>query len=46
MRFESQLSRINCHRFLTGFNYGHLGGNGGNVLLVGIVSAADICRLA
>lgn len=28
MRFDSQLSRMNCQTFSTGFNSGHLGGSG------------------
>ena len=33
MRFDSQLSRMNCQRFSTGLSSGHLGGSGIRVML-------------
>ena len=35
MRFDSQLSRMNCHTFSTGFNSGLRGGSGMSVDVVG-----------
>ena len=37
MRFESQLSRMNCQTFSCGFNSGHFAGNGMSVMLGGTV---------
>ncbi len=41
MRFDSQLSRMNCQRFSTGLSSGHLGGSGMRVMLGGTMSSAD-----
>ena len=35
MRFDSQLSRLNCQTFSTGLSSGHLGGSGSRVMLAG-----------
>ncbi len=45
-RLESQLSRMNCQMFSTGFNSGHLGGNGMMVMLAGTSSFAVVCQPA
>ena len=37
MRFDNQLSRMNCHIFFTGLSSGVLDGNGMIVMLFGIV---------
>ena len=37
-RLDSQLSRMNCQTFSTGFNSGHLAGNGINVMFAGRIS--------
>lgn len=41
MRFDSQLSRMNCQTFSTGLSSGHLGGSGKRVMLSGTTSSAD-----
>ena len=46
MRFESQLSRMNCQMFSTGFNSGDLGGSGMRVMLSGMASFGDMCQPA
>lgn len=46
MRLESQLSRMNCHMFSTGFSSGDLGGSGKIVMLSGIMSLFVICHPA
>ena len=46
MRLDSQLSRMNCHMFSTGFNSGALGGKGSNVMLSGILSFPVVCHPA
>jgi hypothetical protein len=46
MRFESQLSRMNCQTFSTGLSSGHLGGSGIKVMLGGTTSSADPCHPA
>ena len=46
MRFDSQLSRMNCHTFSTGFSSGHLGGSGMSVMLSGTASSAEPCHPA
>ena len=46
MRFESQLSRMNCQRVSTGLSSGHLGGSGIRVMLGGTISSADPYRPA
>src|ERR1700724_3325764 len=38
MRFESQLSRMNCQMFSTGLSSGDFGGNGKSVMLSGMES--------
>ena len=38
MRFDSQLSRMNCQMFSMEFNSGALGGNGSSVMLAGMSS--------
>ena len=35
MRFDGQLSRMNCQTFSTGLSSGHFAGSGGRVMLVG-----------
>jgi hypothetical protein len=37
IRFESQLSRMNCQTFSCGFSSGHFAGNGTTVMLIGTV---------
>ena len=46
MRLESQLSRMNCHIFSTGFSSGDLGGKGMIVMFGGIMSLLVICHPA
>ncbi len=43
-RFESQLSRRNCHTFSCRFSSGHFGGRGTMVMLAGTVSSAERCH--
>ena len=43
---ESQLSRMNCHMFSTGFSSGALGGKNINVMLDGISSLPVVCHPA
>jgi hypothetical protein len=45
-RLESQLSRMNCHMFSTGFNSGDLGGNGSSEILDGTASLPVVCHPA
>ncbi len=45
-RLESQLSRMNCHMFSTGFSSGDLGGKGTSVMLGGITSLPVVCHPA
>jgi hypothetical protein len=45
-RFESQLSRMNCHTFSTGFNSGALGGNSKSVMFFGTSSFGVVCQPA
>lgn len=45
-RFESQLSRMNCQTFSTGFSSGECGGRGSKVVLSGIWSFGDVCHPA
>ena len=40
MRFESQLSRMNCQMFSCGFSSGHLAGSGMRVMLEGTFKPA------
>ena len=35
MRFDSQLSRMNCQTFSTGLSSGHFDGSGSSVMLAG-----------
>ena len=44
--FESQLLRMNCQVFLTGFNSGHLGGSGTAVMLADTTRRSEICHPA
>jgi hypothetical protein len=44
--FDSQLSRMNCHRFSTGLSSGHRGGSGNRVMLGGTTNAAEPCHPA
>ena len=44
MRFDSQLSRMNCQTFSTGLSSGHLGGSGMSVIFGGTTSSADPCH--
>ena len=46
IRFDNQLSRMNCHIFSTGFSSGDLGGKGMSVMLDGITSLSVICHPA
>ena len=46
MRFESQLSRMNCQAFSCGFNSGHFAGKGTSVMLPGTASLAEVCQPA
>ena len=46
MRFDSQLSRMNCQMFSTGLSSGHLGGSGMRVILAGTTSSAEPCHPA
>ena len=46
IRLDSQLSRMNCHTFSTGFSSGALGGNGSRVMLDGAVSLLVVCHPA
>jgi len=46
IRLDSQLSRMNCHMFSTGFNSGALGGKGKSVMLGGISSLPVVCHPA
>jgi len=46
MRFESQLSRMNCQMFSTGLSSGHLAGSGMMVIFAGMMSAAVTCHPA
>ena len=46
MRFDSQLSRMNCRMFFMGFNSGTLGGNGSSVILAGTSSLVVVCHPA
>ena len=46
MRFESQLSRINCQMFSTGLSSGDLGGSGRMVMLCGTTRRVDMCQPA
>ena len=41
IRFEGQLSRMNCQTFSCGFSYGHFAGNGMSVILGGTVSRPE-----
>ncbi len=45
-RLDSQLSRMNCQMFSTGFNSGDLGGKSRIVMLGGIASLAVVCHPA
>src|SRR6266487_1589153 len=46
IRFESQLSRMNCHTFSTGLSSGHLGGSAMIVMLAGTTRRVDMCQPA
>src|SRR5262245_1978826 len=46
IRFESQLSRMNCHTFSTGLSSGHLGGSAMMVMLAGTTRRVDMCQPA
>ena len=43
MLFESQLSRMNCHRFSTGLSSEQRGGSGMSVMLEGTTSVFEPC---
>jgi hypothetical protein len=45
-RFESQLSRMNCQTFSTGFSSGERGGSGRSVMLTGTTSDPARCQPA
>ncbi len=42
MRFESQLSRMNCQTFSTGFSSGHLGGSATRVMFGARPAAREV----
>lgn len=44
IRFESQLSRMNCQRFSTGVSSGDLGGRGTSEMFSGTSSFGDGCH--
>ena len=44
--FDSQLSRMNCQMFSTGFSSGDLGGKVRMVMLPGTSSLPDVCQPA
>src|SRR5215211_4111702 len=46
MRFESQLSRMNCRTFSTGLSSGHLGGSATRVMFGGTRSRLERCHPA
>ena len=46
MRFDSQLSRMNCQTFSTGLSSGHFAGNGSRVILAGMTRPAERCQPA
>ena len=46
MRLLSQLSRMYCHIFSTGFSSGDLGGKNSSVMLGGITSLSVVCHPA
>jgi hypothetical protein len=46
IRFESQLSRMNCQMFSCGFSSGHFAGNGIRVMLGGTINLPDTCQPA
>jgi hypothetical protein len=43
---ESQLSRMNCQMFSSGFSSGDLGGSGSSVMLLGTGSVLETCQPA
>ena len=45
-RLESQLSRMYCQMFSSGFSSGDFGGNGSRVMLLWIGSLAEVCQPA
>ena len=46
IRLDSQLSRMNCQMFSTGFSSGALGGKGSSVMLAGTSSLPVVCHPA
>lgn len=46
MRFDSQLSRMNCQTFSTGLSSGHFAGSGSRVMLAGMTRPAEMCQPA
>ena len=46
MRFESQLSRMNCQMFSTGLSSGDFGGIAMMVMLDGTTRYVDMCQPA
>ena len=46
MRFDSQLSLMNCQTFSTGFNSGHLGGSGTMDMFSGTANFGVMCHPA
>jgi len=46
IRFESQLSRMNCQTFSCGFSSGHFAGNGMSVMLGGTIRRPERCQPA
>ena len=46
IRFESQLSRMDCQMFSCGLSSGHFAGNGIKVILGGTMSRPDRCQPA
>ena len=46
MRFDSQLSRMNCQTFSCRLSSGHFAGNGRMVMLAGMTKLAEMCQPA
>ena len=46
MRFDSQVSRMNCRVFSAGLSSSDLGGRGMSVTLPGILSFFEVCQPA
>jgi hypothetical protein len=46
IRFDRQLSRMNCQTFSTGLSAGHLGGSDMSVMVLETSRSADPCHPA